>query len=392
MSEFSKLNGFEVKDKTARSNHAALVEEINTLVTELNAALEDLESKINSGSGGNATSCECDQIPFVKGTQTTTTSAWTGVASTLTELKDGQTIRYWLPYSSTGAVTLNLTLSNGTTTGAINCYLKLTTRISTQFIQGSMITLTYRENVTIGSGTTKHTGWWASGIDDTDRYVYQYYTKTNDLYRLLFAYGSGITGESTYSGHTQYCNTMYVNPSTGELFAPIFVENGIALSDKYALKSEIGTGGGGDSVSFTQSLTSGTQIGTITINGTGTPIYAPTVPTVPTKVSTSGGGNTAFTATGTSFSHITIAASSYPRVITVFGTSSKASAAIVINNNSTAADTTFTGMIARTYAQASYYGQGVLCCTAVLNPNTTYYIHGRSLSNSYYVTWNIILQ
>ena len=48
-------------------------------------------------------------IEVVVGTQTASTNAWRGNAS-FSELRDGQTILYWLPYAGNGsAVTLNLT-------------------------------------------------------------------------------------------------------------------------------------------------------------------------------------------------------------------------------------------------------------------------------------------
>ena len=55
------------------------------------------------------------------------------------------TIAYYLPYAGVSgtSVTLNLTLSNGTTTGAINCYFNNTTRLTTHYGAGSTILLTY---------------------------------------------------------------------------------------------------------------------------------------------------------------------------------------------------------------------------------------------------------
>lgn len=100
-------------------------------------------------------------IPFIVGTQKAATGSWTGVTTEIDTLKDGQTIRYWLPYNGSGNATLNLTLSDGSTTGAINCYRTGTTRLTTNYAAGSVIILTYRKNVTISSSTTKYTGWWA---------------------------------------------------------------------------------------------------------------------------------------------------------------------------------------------------------------------------------------
>ena len=56
----------------------------------------------------------------IVGTQTASTAAWKGNAS-FSELKDGQTILYWLPYAGTSSnATLNLTLADGTATGAVD--------------------------------------------------------------------------------------------------------------------------------------------------------------------------------------------------------------------------------------------------------------------------------
>ena len=58
----------------------------------------------------------------IVGTQTAATNTWTGNA-TFSELKDGQTILYWLPFAGTSSsATLNLTLSDGTATGAARVY------------------------------------------------------------------------------------------------------------------------------------------------------------------------------------------------------------------------------------------------------------------------------
>ncbi len=47
-----------------------------------------------------------------------------------------------MPYAGSGNATLNLTLANSTTTGAINCYYG-TGRLTTHYAKGSIIYLTY---------------------------------------------------------------------------------------------------------------------------------------------------------------------------------------------------------------------------------------------------------
>lgn len=101
----------------------------------------------------------------VIGTQASATNAWTGT-TTLNELKDGQTIMYWLPYNgNTTAATLNLTLGNGTSTGAKNVYINGTTRCTNQITAGNMITMTYRVNAQINGSA--YTGWWIMRNQDT---------------------------------------------------------------------------------------------------------------------------------------------------------------------------------------------------------------------------------
>jgi len=100
-------------------------------------------------------------IYAVKGTQSASTSVWTGNID-VSELYNGLTIAYYLPYSSTTtSVTLNLTLTNGSTTGAVNCYVNGTTRITNQYAAGSVITLTYWSAGSIGvNGTATTDNRW----------------------------------------------------------------------------------------------------------------------------------------------------------------------------------------------------------------------------------------
>lgn len=106
-------------------------------------------------------------LPLVIGTQTSATGTWTGTINTNT-LEDGMSIRYWLPRSGSGNATLNLTLGNGTTTGAKNCYYGGTTRLTTHYQAGNMIILTYFKAANI-NGTT-YEGWWSQSNYDSNSY------------------------------------------------------------------------------------------------------------------------------------------------------------------------------------------------------------------------------
>lgn len=113
-------------------------------------------------------------IALVTGTQTAATSSWTGVLDSVSELYDGLTINYWLPYAGVSNATLNLTLSGGTTTGAINLYYGGTTRLTTHYSAGNIIQLTYRINANINGAP--YTGWWAkANYDTSDNYTHRRY-------------------------------------------------------------------------------------------------------------------------------------------------------------------------------------------------------------------------
>ena len=145
---------------------------------------------------------------IIVGTQTAATNVWTGIAS-FAKLVDGQQIVYWLPYAGTSSsATLELTLADGTTTGAKNLYYQGTTRMTTHYPAGSVIHLTYRENVSIAGSTTKYTGWWGdanyTGSDTYDRIKY------NSAITAVTAISSGriITGTASGFKHIA-ANTVF---------------------------------------------------------------------------------------------------------------------------------------------------------------------------------------
>lgn len=121
----------------------------------------------------------------VIGTQTAATGSWTGSID-VPALYDGLTIAYWLPYAGSGYATLNLTLSGGGTTGAINCYYGGTTRLTTHYGAGNTIIMTYRVNANINGGT--YTGWWAQANYDSDSTGYY----TRKIYPNMKAGANGV--------------------------------------------------------------------------------------------------------------------------------------------------------------------------------------------------------
>ena len=108
----------------------------------------------------------------VIGTQTASTGSWTGALHGVPALYTGLTIAYYLPYAGNGNATLNLTLDNGTTTGAISCYYN-TGRMTTHYAAGTTILMTYYAAGDISiSGTATTDNRWCAGADynsDSDR-------------------------------------------------------------------------------------------------------------------------------------------------------------------------------------------------------------------------------
>lgn len=82
-------------------------------------------------------------VEYVVGTQIAATNAFTGVTED-NALYDGKCINYKLPYAGTSsAATLNLTLADGTLTGAKPVYVSNTTRLTNHKTAGQIIMMTY---------------------------------------------------------------------------------------------------------------------------------------------------------------------------------------------------------------------------------------------------------
>lgn len=136
-------------------------------------------------------------IEFIRGTQTATTNKWKGV-SRQKALREGMMILYFLPYSGNSSqASLELTLSNGTTTGEILVYYNSTTSMTNQFSANQQVLLVYHKDFSVNS-TTK-TGWWHDANKDTDtmsRLRLEY--STQKAYTVLYRYMICFTKDSEY--------------------------------------------------------------------------------------------------------------------------------------------------------------------------------------------------
>lgn len=221
---------------------------------------------------------------YVEGTQTAATSRWKGVAD-LDRLRNGQQITYWLPfgysagdyypYTPTGGTSANgesleLTLSDGSTTGPIPCFYKGVTRITSHYAQGDVIHLTYRENARIGSQTVTQ-GWWADANYDSntiDNQIVYFYGTTGDVgvfANSIFMRDGDGTYQDVVTTRTT-ATTKEANTNGFEIGSPVWY-----INTTYAVNTAI-TGWG---VVYSQygNLIDGRYSFNVTSSGTDVPVF-----------------------------------------------------------------------------------------------------------------------
>lgn len=132
-------------------------------------------------------------IEYILGTQTEATNAWTGV-STSPALFEGKVIVYHLPYAGTdSAATLNLTMTNGDTTGAIPVENEKKDQIKTDYRAGSDIFMVY-------TGTA----WRCSACSSIADELATESTKVDILRRKVLALSAGVKDLSRWALQTYY--------------------------------------------------------------------------------------------------------------------------------------------------------------------------------------------
>lgn len=110
------------------------------------------------------------------------------------------------------------------------------TRITKEYPKNSTLILTFNSTQTVNvysgsSTTTTVTGCWQVADCDTDT-IRQYHTTENNNYPLLFKYIEGNTSTYQANSYTRYSNNIYVNPSTGTIYANDFVVGGQSIHDR----------------------------------------------------------------------------------------------------------------------------------------------------------------
>ena len=149
----------------------------------------------------------------------------------ITTATDGMTVAVRMPTGG-GSYGVNLSIDGGNTYYPI--VQNVNTLIRMTYSQGSTLILTFNANQTVRAymtenGMTTVTGCWQTTDIDTNNQVSQYHTTTDDKFPLIFKYSSGVTSTSTQQAMARYANNMYVNPSTGTIYANDFVVDGKSI-------------------------------------------------------------------------------------------------------------------------------------------------------------------
>ena len=143
--------------------------ENDDLTTALSGKQDTLTAGTNINIASNTISTQTRGIEYIVGTQASTTNLWTGVSTddgcSSGTLYTGKTIVYHLPVAgNSSAATLNLTLPDGTTTGAKNVKYNTGGNVTTTYGAGCDIFMVY-------DGTYwKASAWYDSNNYDRIRY------------------------------------------------------------------------------------------------------------------------------------------------------------------------------------------------------------------------------
>ena len=155
---------------------------------------------------------------LIKGTQTEKTNLWTGV-STAATLYDGKIIDYYLPHDGNGAtVTLTLTLSDGTVTGAIPVKMRGARAITTHFTEKSIIHMVYVEANNCWQCQAPYWEIYYSGVVRSSAATLaktanftNFALKDNSWVQINMAYGNSAAKEMTLNINNTGAKPIYIN-------------------------------------------------------------------------------------------------------------------------------------------------------------------------------------
>lgn len=237
MNEITKLNGYEIKDATARSNHDALVGEIDNLVEEVEQALANLETLINEKDYS---------LPLA------TSSELGGVKIGYAE--NGK--NYPVELNGVGQMYVNVPWEN--TTYTLSSFGVTATSADLNLLTG----INNRASTNI-----------VTSDKETELILNQ---SVNSASKILALVENSSGGTSIKTINPALMEVKYASSAGAVAWGnitgtPTFAT--VATSGKYS--DLIGIPTIPSAVTFTQSLTKGIEIGAIKIGNTSTTLYAP---------------------------------------------------------------------------------------------------------------------
>ena len=173
------------------------------------------------------------QPEIIEDARTSNVASMEGTSTQLSALTNGTRILFHLQYTTAADTTLNLTLKDGTTTGAIPVYRYGSTRLAASVgYSGSVLALTYFEPYNSGHSEVAAKAWVLDSAYDSNTNTIGYSIRTNGStlnasdkfyrYRLLFTGKDGNkfvpanTSSSTNATSARTTNTTPIDP-----FGPI---------------------------------------------------------------------------------------------------------------------------------------------------------------------------
>ena len=192
----------------------------------------------NVGTGGETAS----GIPFIASSAFTVVAGEYNLATKwsvpsvggVTEPTDGMIIAVRTPNGGAGGGVL-LSIDGGS-----NYYPLLMnndTIVKTVYSNNNTLILTFNPtakatvNMPAG-GYTTITGCWQIADYFEDNKVNQWHTTNDKNYPILFKYVAGTTSTGSSTTYAQFSNNIYVNPSTGTMYANDFVVGGQSLDQR----------------------------------------------------------------------------------------------------------------------------------------------------------------
>ena len=150
-------------------------------------------------------------IYYIEGSGTNS-NTWTGSHSDITAYYKGLVIAYKIGVTGNESQS-TLNINN---LGAVPVKRNKTGAVNTQYPVGAILILVYTLTDNVAS--------WEIADYDTNTKMTQYYTdnQVNSNYPLIFRHTAGLTSNTNSASYGRYANNMYVNPSTGTIYASKF--------------------------------------------------------------------------------------------------------------------------------------------------------------------------